>query len=68
MKGYGKGVVCVMGSGTVEKENGSRDVCVGMLNQWWDFRATVASRKSTSVEVGFCLMMVPVAHRWLGVG
>ena len=60
------------GEGTVEKVtekgDGSRDVSVGILNRWWDFRAMVASPKSTSVEVGFCLLMVPVTHRWLGVG
>ena len=52
----------------VEKGDGSRVLCEGTLNRWCSFRVMMASPKSMSVDVGFCLMMVPVAHRWLGVG
>ena len=68
LKGWGKGVECVLESGMVEKGDGSRVLFEGTLNRWCDFRAMMASPKSTFVDVGFYLMMVPVAHRWLGVG
>ena len=68
-EGVGEGGrMCVLESGVVEKGDESRVLCEGTLERWWDFRTMVASPKSTSVEVGFCLMIVPVAHRWLGVG